>query len=205
MACKCSAEMGPGQTSDPLWVRGIAEPLGQQRSSAGGSLVIPQVAGANDHEYGRDDGRWPSSSLPNDGSTDRVPSAREQGHRPGVPELGVEPLPRSGAVPSFDPDSAVSKASTRTEVAGQSAWEEPQFTRSRSLTVRQRFVVRVPGGAPPTPQVRLAVTAGLLHCLTCSGPHGPADRSGMARLELQHGATSGTLQPFGVHGVQPLA
>jgi hypothetical protein len=54
MTCKCSAEMGRGQTSNPLWVRDKAEPRGQQRSSAGGrSLVIPQVASANYHEYGR--------------------------------------------------------------------------------------------------------------------------------------------------------
>jgi hypothetical protein len=36
-----------------------------------------------------------------------------------VPELGVEPLPRSGAVPSFDPESATSKASDPNKSAGQ--------------------------------------------------------------------------------------
>jgi hypothetical protein len=36
-----------------------------------------------------------------------------------VPELGVEPLPRSGAVPSLDPESATSKASDPNKSAGQ--------------------------------------------------------------------------------------
>jgi hypothetical protein len=56
-----------------------------------------------------------SWSLP----ADRVPSAREQGQRPGVPELRVEALLGSGPVPSLDRESTTSKASNSGGSPGQ--------------------------------------------------------------------------------------
>src|SRR5919201_763256 len=74
---------------------------------------------------------------------------------PRVPELGVKPLPRFVTVPSFDLDSATSKASESDSVAGKGVANLAEqrvrlFTRQRSQV---RYLSRPPGKTPsPRPR-----------------------------------------------------
>jgi hypothetical protein len=80
---------------------------------------------------------------------------------------------------------------------GTTAVSEPQLDRlvllaaagqatARKALSRQRFGVRVPGGAPPSAQLRPATTAGLLVCLLRPGPRWAARRRAAV---LSDGAT----------------
>jgi hypothetical protein len=71
--------------------------------------------------------------------------------------------------------------------------------------LRQRFGVRVPGGAPPNPQVRPGMPPGFTFGRLARARIGPAEGPKTPRLKVQDRPLGRTLQPYGVHGVQPIA
>jgi hypothetical protein len=150
---------------------------GRHTGTAGHRHSHPESQGAE-----RRDGGFKS---PTPRATDRVQPASKLGQLVGVPELRVEPLPRSAAVPSFDPESAISKASMRIEAAGQRHAERHKSPIHALL--RQRFGGSNPWGARVSPGIStppgMDGPVGKLYCLLgapCGGPAARANQHGQA-------------------------
>jgi hypothetical protein len=104
-----------------------------QRARAVATVQKPQANGPARLRPGSTLGGGPEFESPHPAGSHRVPPDGRQGQLLGVLDLRVEPLPRSVAVPPFDPDSAASKASTRTKAAGHWLCVAVRFTRSGSV------------------------------------------------------------------------
>jgi hypothetical protein len=68
--------------------------------------------------------------------------------------------------------------------------------------LRQRFGVRVPGGAPPSAQPRPGLPPGPLRFLACRGPRWGRDGPRLGRRPLDHRPARNDLEALGVHGVK---